>query len=173
MKKGFTLIELLVTITIFSIVITGFLGLFASAFKEQRKNLNLQYLLQNTSYISEYMSRALRMAKKDINGNCITPKDNFALLTQDHIKFLNYNEECQEFFLDGEVLKVRKLGITQPLTSSNLIVERLKFEISGETQEDTLQPKVIFSLKIKNKELEPQELNLQTTISQRDLDVRY
>lgn len=183
MKKGFTLIELLITITIFSIVVTSFLGLFSSAFKEQRRNLNLQYLLQNTSYISEYMTRALRMAQKDLSGNCISSKYNFQNPGGNisKIRFLNYEGKCQEFSLEENQLKAKKspdalasnLGEGQPLTPSNLIVENLKFKISGETQEDTLQPKVTFSLKIKNKTPESQTLNLQTTISQRELDVKY
>ena len=80
MNRGFTLVELLITITIFSIVITGFLGLFSSAFKYQKESLNLQYLLSNASYVTEYMSRALRMAKKDLAGDCIISKYNYKVL---------------------------------------------------------------------------------------------
>lgn len=183
LKKGFTLIELLITITIFSIVVTSFFGLFSSAFREQRKNLNLQYLLQNTSYLSEYMSRALRMAQKDLSGNCLSALANFENPDGNlsKIRFLNYEGKCQEFLLESETLKVRKstdesssnFGIPEPVTPQNIRIENLRFEISGESQLDTLQPKVTFSLNIKNKTLEPQTLNMQTTISQRELDVQY
>ena len=187
MKKGFTLIELLITITIFSIVGAGFLELFGSAFREQRKTLNLQYLLSNTSYVSEYMSRALRMAKKDgSSGSCTgTSYLNYAATTNG-IRFLNYDEKCQEFKLDSQNNQLR-VGIStstnppvsedfMPLTPlEDLVVQDIKFEISGAVQppEDYSQPKVTFILKIKTKELKPQELNLQTTVSQRDLDVKY
>ena len=178
MNRGFTLVELLITITIFSIVITGFLGLFSSAFKYQKESLNLQYLLSNASYVTEYMSRALRMAKKDLAGDCIISKYNYLNPGGDtsKIRFLNYHEKCQEFILDGNELKVGISNTTTPpvsgdfLTPSNLVVEKLEFDISGETQEDKLQPKVTFVLKVKIGE---QKLNLQTTISQRDLDVEY
>ncbi|MCD6500498.1 type II secretion system protein [bacterium] len=183
MKKGFTLIELLVTITIFSIVITGILGLFASVFKEQQRNLNLQYLLQNTSYISEYLSRVLRMARKDLAGDCISLKTNYENPDGDSskIRFLNYQGKCQEFLLENNQIKVKKskdqssanLGESYSLTPSGLVVERLKFEISGESQEDNLQPKVTFNFKIKSQKAQPQTLNCQTTISQRGLDVKY
>jgi len=182
-KKGFTLIELLVAVTIFSVVLTSFLGLFSSVFKEQRKNLNLQYLLQNTSYLSEYISRALRMARKDLSGDCISLKYNFENPGGDisKIRFLNYQEKCQEFLLEDDQVKVKKssdqyssnFGVAEPLTPTNLMVEDLKFEISGQTQDDDLQPKATFCLRIKNKVFEPEILNLQTTISQRDLDVKY
>ena len=179
MKKGFTLIELLVAITIFLMVITSFFGLFSSAFQEQRKNLNLQYLLQNISYSAEYISRALRMARKDLSGDCITAKHNFAAIT-DGIRFLNYDRKCQEFFLEGETLKVRKstdesssnFGSPEPVTPQNIRIANLQFEISGESQLDTLQPKVTFTLSIRNKTPEPRTLSIQTTISQRELDVQ-
>ena len=174
-KRGFTLIELLITITIFSIVITAFLGLFGSAFHWQRKSLSQFYLLNNASYLTEYISRALRMAKKDLTGSCIAPKYNYENPGGDSskIRFLNYNEECQEFFLQNGVLKVKKSGVTLPLTPSNLIVESLKFEINGESQNDQLQPKVTFVLKLKTSQQPSQIINLQTTVSQRDLDVQY
>lgn len=178
-KNGFTLIELLVAVTIFSVVVTSFFGLFSSAFQEQRKNLDLQYLLQNISYSAEYISRALRMARKDLSGDCITVKHNFAAIA-DGIRFLNYDGECQEFFLEGETLKIRKstdgsssnFGSSEPVTPQNIGIDNLRFEISGENQLDTLQPKVTFTLSIRNKTPEPQTLSIQTTISQRELDVQ-
>jgi len=181
MRKGFTLIELLITMTVFSIVITTSLGLFSSAFREQRKSIASIYLLNEASYVTEYMSRALRMAKKDLAGTCIDSKYNYQNPGDDtsKIRFLNYREKCQEFILDGNELKVGISNTSIPptekdfLTPSNLVVEDLNFKIVGGTQDDELQPKVTFILKIKTEELKPQELNLQTTISQRDLDVEY
>ena len=167
--------------TIFSIVIIVSLGLFSSAFKEQRRSMGSAYLLNEASYVTEYMSRALRMVKKDLAGTCIDSKYNYQNPGGDasKIRFLNYHEKCQEFILDGNELKVGVSSSAYPptekdfLTPSNLVVEDLNFKISGGTQDDNLQPKVTFILKIKTKELESQELNLQTTISQRDLDVKY
>ncbi|MDI6883127.1 MAG: type II secretion system protein [Patescibacteria group bacterium] len=172
---GFTLIELLITITVFSIVVTGFLGLFSSAFRYQSKDLNLQYLLQNASHTSEYISRALRMAQKDLTGACIASKYNFENPggNLSSIKFLNYQGVCQEFYLEGNILKVKKGGVSQNLTPANLKVENLKFQISGASQDDTLQPRVTFVLKLKTTEPTPQELKIQNTISQRELDVQY
>jgi prepilin-type N-terminal cleavage/methylation domain-containing protein len=174
-KRGFTLIELLITIMVFSIVITGFLALFSSAFENQRKSLAQAHLLNSASYLTEYISRALRMAKKDLTGSCITLKYNYENPGGDSskIRFLNYNDECQEFFLQNGVLKVKKSGVTLSLTPSNLTVESLKFEISGESQNDQLQPRVTFALKLKTSQQPSQIINLQTTISQRDLDVAY
>lgn len=173
-KKGVTLIELLVVSAIFAIFITTSVDLLASALRYQRISLDTAYLLNTSSFVTEYVSRALRMAKKDIAGDCITPKTNFEVLAnQEHIIFKNYKNECQEFFLEDEMIKVRRLGVTQPLTPSNLRVSRLKFNTIGEVQDDGLQPKITFNLALQTKTSLSRELNLQTTVSQRQLDITY
>ena len=175
MKKGLTLIELLVTISVFSIAITAFLELFSSAFKYQQKNLVSAYLLNTASYTTEYITRALRMAKKELNDppSCLSLRGLNYEITHggEGIRFLNSDEECQEFFLENQTIKVAKNAQVLPLTPSNLIVERLKFEVAGDDQWDSKQPKVTFVLKLTSSKDPSQSLNLQTTVSQRDLDV--
>ena len=183
MQKGFTIIELLTTITVFAIVITGFLNLFSYAFQAQIEVLDSQHLLSNTAYVSEYISRALRMARKDITGNCIESKYNFEdpHSQGNAIRFLNYEEICQEFLLNGDSLEVKKstddsadkLQEGLPLFPSDINVEDLKFQITGEEQNDDLQPKVTFIMKLQTSRNPPKEFNFQTTISQRNLDVSY
>jgi prepilin-type N-terminal cleavage/methylation domain-containing protein len=176
-KSGFTLVELLVTITVFSIAITGFVGLFGSALKHQRESLLSNYLLSSGSYITEYMSRALRMAQKELANppTCLSVRGlNYEITRQGNgIKFINFNSECQEFYLENSILKVEKNGISQDLTPSNLIVENLNFSLLGKSQADQIQPRVTFTLKLKTAQTPSQEINLQTTVSQRELDVQY
>ncbi len=172
MRKGFTLVEILVTITVFAIVITAFFGLFGSAFRNQKKNLSSISLLNETSYLSEYMSRALRMARKDLGGICIKKKDNFEITHDgDGIKFLDYQGNCREFFLEDEILKVSKEGVSHNLTSSVIKVEGLIFEVLGQSQTDTIQPRITFVLDLKTTGESPQEIKLESTVSQRDLDI--
>jgi len=175
MKKGFTLIELLLTVSIFSIAVTAFLELFSSVFKYQQKNLVSAYLLNTASYTTEYITRALRMAKKELNDPpiCLSLRGLNYEITQggEGIRFLNSDGECQEFFLEDQMIKITKNAQTLPLTPSNLTVERLKFEVVGGDQWDSKQPKVTFVLKLSSSKDPSQSLDLQTTISQRDLDV--
>jgi len=169
-KNGFTLIEILVAMVAFLIVITGALNLFSSAFKYQKQNIEQITLLNSASYVTEYMSRALRMAKKDLNATCIAQNHNFELVTSEHIKFLNDDNVCQEFYVENQVLKVSKGGVSQPLTPADISVQKLEFQIQGESQTDNFQPKVTFLISLKKGE---KELTFQTTVSQRDLDVEY
>ena len=66
----------------------------------------------------EYISRALRMARKDRAGVCVSPPGPFSTSTQRDIggysysglgiKFLRYDNVCQEFFLDESDARLKE-----------------------------------------------------------------
>lgn len=174
MNKGFTIVEMLVTVTIFSIVIGSATGVFILAIKIQRYNLAYQQILNQTGYAMEYMSRAIRMAKKDLDGDCIVLNTNYQSTGGGSgIKFENYKLECQEFSLVGEQLVVEFDGRGAiPLTSADFNVASLKFEIYGEEQPPDLnQPRATIFMEVEGRNLSPlPRIKIQTTISQRDLD---
>lgn len=179
-KRGYTLIEILVAISIFFIVIAAPTGFFVTSIKGQKKVLASQELLDNVSFTLEYMSRAIRMAKKDKDNICIGQKLNYQ---ETHfgqgIQFLNYNNECQEIFLDidGRLKESIDGSVPVPLTSEELVITSFKIA-SDESwgQLDNLQPRVTLSFEIKREnprpEMEP-KIKIQTTISQRNLDFIY
>jgi len=184
MNRGFTLIELLVAMTIFTLVLGSGAGLFVSAVQSQRRSLANQELLDQTSYAIEYMSRSLRMAKKERNAPaCLSSNGlNYEIVAIEAgilgLKFINHlqDDDCQAFFIKDGQLKYRKeigaIPKTLNLTSENLTVDYLNFELSGKEQTDNLQPRVTFSLGIEYPE-EGVSMKIQTTISQRNLDVEY
>jgi len=193
-QKGYTLIEILVAVGIFTILIAAPTGFFVGSLRGQLKTLASQKLLDNTSYTLEYISRSLRMAKKELSadpltaclleGGTILYGHNYQITRGGNgLKFINYKNECQEFFLDenDHRLKESKNGAAPvALTAEDLEITSLtglKFKLSGESQADTDQPRVTLFLKIKGArgqkpELQP-EIKIQTTISQRNLDVPY
>jgi type II secretory pathway pseudopilin PulG len=191
MNKSYTLIEVLVAVSIFTIVIAAPTGFLVGSLKGQQKTLSSQKLLDNTSYTLEYISRALRMAKKELNCSDITnPATCSCLTTRGYgcnyenpngdistVRFINYKEECQEFFLEGDRLKESKDGIENYLTSEDLEITSLKFRLSGESQSDFDQPRLTLFLEMKGGKGQMPELRplikIQTTISQRNLDVPY
>lgn len=166
-KKGFTLIELMVSMAVFVFVVTAASGLFVSSLKNQRRSIAYQQLLDQSSYLMEYMSRAVRMAKKDLNGACTgTAKLNYAFVSQ-CLKFRNYKDQCQQFCLDGSRLKDENGNY---LTSPDLSILSFSVNLSGQTQSDNIQPKAAILLDIQGKE--NSKIKIQTTISQRSLDVK-
>ena len=175
-NKGFTILELLVAMSIFVLIVASSAGLFATALRVQRNSIAYQQLLDQTSYLMEYMSRAVRMARKDIasslpgspaDGACTgTAKLNYAFLNQ-CLRFRNYKDQCQQFCLVGEGIVD---GSGNNLTSSDLRVLTFGVVLSGETQSDNEQPKVSFDIDIEGRE--NAKITIQTAVSQRNLDVR-
>lgn len=178
-NKSFTLIEMVVVMAIFTLILGAVLGIFVSAIRAQRYNLVSHQLLNQTSYAMEYISRFLRMAKKDDIG-CIDGSNYQETRTGKGIKFVNYNGECLEFFWGlNNQLKVngRKEDGTVifdavDLTSDDFEIISLNFHISGDESGDDLQPRVTMYLDIKGKGSGNQpEVKIQTTVSQRNPDI--
>ena len=194
-QKGFTLIELVVAIAIFVLIIGSAMGIFVSAVRSQRKFLVIQKLLDETSYTVEYISRFLRMAKRAKTGGCISSGSNYIFSdTFFYVRFLDYHGKCHQFgwFEDSALEKIAEWVSldetaepsfgdppTSPdnyLTSNKYTLEpssKINFILAGETVDDNLQPRVTISFKIStgdDSDSSPSIL-LQTTISQRDLDI--
>jgi len=184
-NRGYTLIEVLISITIFGVVLAGPTGLFVLSLRNQNMSLALGETIDNTSHAVEYMSRALRMARKDRIGDCITQNYNYENpgANASKIRFLNYQEYCQEFSLIGNQILQKKssdntvanLGSGAYLTSDDLTISNFQFLIVGGGQDDNLQPKItiIFEIAKDSAGSGLPAINVQTTVSQRNLDVTY
>jgi prepilin-type N-terminal cleavage/methylation domain-containing protein len=181
MNKGYTLVEVMVSAAVFSLIIGSLTGFFLSTTAIQKKSLSSQQMLDSVSYTLEYISRAVRMAKKDDIGgiNCLAgDKVNFEVTRSGQgIKFRNYLDECQEFYVENGAMKEARGETVSSLTPSS--VEITLFRIGAITswdQNDYEQAKVVLFLDVKGvnprPELEP-KIQIQTTISQRNLDVQY
>lgn len=188
---GTTLFELMITITVFSIFFTVGVQLLASALKNHQQALAKAEVLNQTSYVLDYMSRSFRMAQKDITGDCISQNYNFENPNNDisAIRFLSYQNKCTEF-LTSDVEKNGKtytlimtrrstngdsdnLGAEVALSAIGPSVSKLSFFVTGKSQSDVLQPSVTIALEFKDSLLGSPVYNIQTTISQRELDVEY
>lgn len=211
-NKGFTLIELIVVMAVFLIIIATAVGIFISIVQHQRRIMSEQELLNQISYVVEYMSKALRMAKKDEIGTCLIDEQGntgyIYLLTKPDtssgfyrgVKFINQsdNDACQEFFIEyiddtkpelGFALKeIKKYSSADPddsiaLTSDKVKINSIKFGINGSeggiwggvagaSENDDSQPRITISLDVQIKGDNQPVKKIQTTVSQRNLNVR-
>jgi len=156
-NKGFTIIELIVVMAVFLFIIGAAIGIFISIVQHQKRVLAEQQILNQISYVEEYMSKALRMAKAETSEGCLNADNpgyiylltryDLALQTFRGIKFLNQSEVdsfgnplCQEFFLDNSdpanvVLKELKNSTNSSnavaITSKSLKINFVKFSING------------------------------------------
>ncbi|MCD5396432.1 MAG: type II secretion system GspH family protein [Candidatus Pacebacteria bacterium] len=174
-QKGFTLVELLVVCGIFSAVVVVIAGIFVSLIQIQRDIILTKKALREINYALEFMSRALRTAKKELDKTepCIPYGYNYYQASNDQIKFINRNEnnECQEFYLqNGQIKFKRPDKPALSLTSPTVKISQLTFFLQGQSQDDNRQPLVtiVLAAEIGNK-----KLHFQTSVSQRDLDRKY
>jgi prepilin-type N-terminal cleavage/methylation domain-containing protein len=157
-ERGFTLIELVVVTAVFLFVVGAAIGVLISIVQSQRIVLSEQQLSNQISYVKEYMSKAIRMAKTETNENCLRDQTGadtdypgyIYLLTRystnlarfKGIKFINQSDgnACQEFFLDdtdpaNPVLKELKNSVNDSdavaITSADLKINSVKFSING------------------------------------------
>jgi len=181
-NKGVTLIEMLAAVAIFAITIGAISGIFISAIRTQRRVLASQELFDQTSYVLEYMGRALRMAKKDKDGTYIQVGKNYEVSPWgDSIKFIKFDyatnsDVCYNFYLDSnqQIYESKNWAAGIAQTSEKLSVNSLKFNLSGDEigESPNLQPRVTIFLGIEGREAAGSrpKIQIQTSISQRNLD---
>ncbi|MFH0792068.1 MAG: prepilin-type N-terminal cleavage/methylation domain-containing protein [bacterium] len=186
-RSGFTLIEIMVALMIFSMAIVAISGVYVTGVRGQRLIISGERSIDQSSYALEYMSRALRMAKKQTSDlpNCLAQDgDNFELTAGgSSLRFINSLEgyDCQRFYLaNGQLMQEKGLSTHSPqvseLTSASLEMTRLAFNVIGGRETDNLQPRVTISMVLRLKsgrQYEDPLIKVQTTVSQRNLDVRY
>lgn len=183
--KGYTLVEILVAVAIFSIAVAGPAALFVSAVRSQQKMLIQQRGIDNISYVVEYMSRALRMAKKDDidlgsgGKDCLNAdRVNYEVSSSgSRIDFRNHNNVCQRFYLDSNDGRLKEYkqdtDTTNNLTPEGLEIKTLLFKVSGESQYDNKQPRVTIMIGVAERGSNNVFMRTQTSVSQRDLDIAY
>ena len=176
-QKGLTLIELLIAAAVFSIVFSVAMGTFVSAVKIQRYNLSHELMMDQVSYATEYIARALRMAQIGETGLCMPNGFTYFIHWYgDWVRFMNDEKDCIDFKRESNgVIMVCNTNLfgpgCVPLTSLDYYVTNFRFYGMGEALgEDDQQPRITFILEIEDRNLpDGPEIKIQTTVSQRNL----
>lgn len=187
-SKGITLIELIVALSIFALIVPVATGLLVSIMQNQRSLLTQQDLLNQANYAVEYMGRAMRDAIKSSGTDCLSKTgENYEAADcgggiGTGIKFINHtdNDSCQEFCLSGPngyLEEIKNNGAATALTPGNYAVASFKIIISPDPSNipasPKYQPRVTFYLDLKEntQASNPPEVKIQTTVSQRNLNL--
>ncbi|OGZ68364.1 MAG: hypothetical protein A3D44_01705 [Candidatus Staskawiczbacteria bacterium RIFCSPHIGHO2_02_FULL_42_22] len=187
-QNGYSLIELVVVLAIFLIILTASINVLIAVVQDQKRTLENQELLNQSSYVMEYMSKALKSAVQDPTGWCLGTTGYVYLLTHcnngtqeacNGIKFINQSDgnACQEFFLDDSVnilnpplREVKTGGYAKNLLSEKFKVKYGRFIINGDralhvaSTNDLIQPRVSILLDVLNSKNEAEKI-IQTTVS--------
>lgn len=191
-NSGFTLIELLVSLALFSIVVVSALGAVLTISDANRRVQKNRAVMDNINLAMESMGRNIRLGRNyyctnatptlPIYGAAITtaqscPTGGTYLAFEDQYGNPSNNNDQDVYYFDGVQKKIMYYaydsgGVAVPLTSNELQINSLKFYVTGTASGQ--QPKVTIVLSgvtAVGKGLRPVEINLQTTISQRELNI--
>jgi prepilin-type N-terminal cleavage/methylation domain-containing protein len=198
MKKGFTLIELLVAIAIFSILVAIGVGGFTHALRTQREVAALIATQSNISVALEQMTREIRTGylfctnpgsepgtPATQNSTCL-PSGNQGCQINGVTKvwtctnildFYNADNQRVDYkVVNGELSRSENDGAFIPITADTVNVSSsgLVFTIFGNTEGDNWPPRITISLAAvpssTDPALESDIINLQTTVSAREID---
>lgn len=168
---------MVVSVGVFFTILGMVSGIFLSTLRGQARTLAFQELLDQTGYTIEYMGRSLRMAVRATDNSCISDGFNFETNTdRDSIKFIDYKNDCIEFYLDSSTNQLKKKKNNDPaldLTSTNLEVISFRIGPDSTWNEASLeQPRVTIFLEAKGvRAVRPEYqpiIKIQTMISQRN-----
>jgi type II secretory pathway component PulJ len=182
---GFTLVETLVSLVIFGFISIILVNIFVSSLNTQKRILQNQELMNQSSYALGYMEKSIKMADKDTAGNCtgLANRNYNVQSGPDSITFLAYDNKvaayrCTQFLISGNVIQKKEstdatsanLQTAVNLTSTSVKVDSLTFSRSGDATGQ--QPRITIMIKMESNSLfaNPPVLNVQTTVSQRRLN---
>jgi prepilin-type N-terminal cleavage/methylation domain-containing protein len=191
-NRGFTLVELLVSLALFSIVVVSALGAVLTISDANRRVQKNRAVMDNINLAMESMSRNIRLGRNyyctnatptlPIYGAAITTAQSCStggtyLAFEDQYGSPSNNNDQDVYYFDSVQKKIMYYaydsgGVAVPLTSNELEINSLKFYVTGTTAGQ--QPKVTIVLSgvtAVGKGMRPVEINLQTTISQRELNI--
>ena len=174
--KGFTLIETIVAATIFAMVMSAISSLFIVSVRGQRNILAQQNLTDNTRAVLEQMSRQIRMAQKDESGGCTGTARTTYTASGTSLQFIDYRSNCVTYELFEAKIRMRP-NTSQAfldLTSDDIRVSRLNFDVRGRAAQDLEQPRVTIVIEAEAAGAIPETspgIVLQTTVSPRNIDV--
>lgn len=134
-QKGFSLVEMLVAIAIFMIVVTTTLGAFLKMVDINKKVQSVRNAMDNANLAMETMMRNIRLGYDYTGGGS-------------SITFISQNGETITYNLTqiagteiGQM--VRTIGLnTVAITSPDLDINELRFNVSGENIDDNIQAHV-------------------------------
>ena len=156
---GFTLIELLVAIAIFIIVISVIFSLFLSALKGQRRAIASQNVQDNARFLLEFIAKELRTSDIDI-------------VTSSGLDIINQEGISVFYRFEGGDIKraENNLNNLEPINSEEVTVTG-RFNVEGLGSSDTYQPRITIAMKVETTIPDNAEINIQTTLSPRNLEI--
>lgn len=185
-KRGFTLVETLVSIALFGMISLILVDILTASIKVQSRIIYSQELLEQSSYVLEYMNTKTRMAKNDSAGTCVFANTTYqSILDGKGLRFISHDPAtdtylCREFYLDTDgLIKERvssdeqsgNLGSPSIIASPSFNVNDLQFKIYGNVIENQPRVSIILNMHKQEQGGQTSKIVIQTTVSKRELEI--
>ena len=187
--RGFTLIELMVAVSVFSMVMMISMGSILSVLDANRKSQANRTVMDNLNASLESMTREIRFGhnyycgSNNLSSNtslvdCAisdgSPAGTFSFTASSgyQVIYLYSSGKIVKNVYDAGGLPVS--GLSGDVTSSDIIIDKLTFRVSGSSSSDLQQPRVTIAIKGHSgaKTNLQSTFSVQTTISQRIFDTQ-
>lgn len=181
LQKGFTLIEMIVSVGIFSVVMLVGITALLSVIDLNKKNQSLKVAVNNINLAMENMSRDIRTGTDyhcGTTGDITLPLD--CSSGEDLMAFEGVSGD-DSTFADQIVYRLNNGNIQRSsnggedflnITASDINITNLMFYVQGAEFGDGLQPRVVIIVSgSAGSGGAAFDFNLQTTVSQRNLDL--
>lgn len=164
-QRGFSIIEVLVATFVFSIILVIVSTNFVDIMKLQRRGFSAQVIQEEVLFAVESMAREIRVSQIQ------SPDDINCSLTS--LTMLHPVSGSITYSINNGVLSKTADGTTYSVTSTKINLARFNFCIRG-SGVDGEQPRVtiIASVQTANNQ-EGLKIDLQTTISSRDMSEEF
>lgn len=185
-NKGFSLVEMMVAVGLFAVVMTIGVGSLLSLVNADKKAQALKSVMNNLNFALENMSRNMRVGTlyhcsttSSVPASATIPNDciNGGVLVAFEGHAGDPNDPADQIiyrFTTGRIEKSDDGGTSFiPITAPEVIISDMRFYVTGSTQGDTQQPRIVMTIKggAGITASTQTSFNLQTTISQRLTDI--
>lgn len=187
-QSGFSLIEMVTSLGIFSVAIVSMLAIFQSVVDGQRSAVASQNVQESMRYVFEVISKEVRNAAGGPAGAASTCDGGAAgpsivpvnkvfnvNAADDQLFFTNSAGECVTYYLQGGRFMIDRDDTFYPITSDNIILQNLRFEIIDDIggMIHSVHPRITVKVDAEydiDKATHRQPVTFQTTISSRHYD---
>ena len=187
-EHGFTIIELIVSVALFIVVTLISVGALLNIVGVNKKAQSVKSVINNINFVMEGMSKNVRFGTTyhcesvvggSVPPNLDTPKD--CAVSSGNFFAYELTEGDRADLGDQVVYRLNGTQIEKSadggstflgLTAPEVKISELSFFVKGAPAFDNLQPRVVIIVRgiVNFSERSKTEFNLQTTVSQREID---
>lgn len=174
-SAGFTLVEIIIAVTLFTVVATISAGALIGIFDANNKSRTSKIVVDNLNIAIEDMTRTIKFgtAYHCGSGGTLTNPQNCS--TGSDFLALSFNGTTNIYRKNGNTIEKSINGGSSyiPVTEPGVVIQNLTFYVFGTDTADQLQPYAVIVIKgyVGNKPTSQTNFSIQTTVSQRALDI--